>query len=197
VTYEASDYEDVDIRRGDKKDFVIHFASASPHKNTRRLMEMWSLIYPSKSNWPQLKLIGSMVAAREFLGCPGVTHIPFVESRELSVLMQEARAILFPSEIEGFGLPALEGYYHGTPVCYIRGTSVDEILLPFTAKGGFVLDDPESFKQALDDVLGMPVEDVLKVRDGLKAKFSRDNFVEAVAAALHDAGTVRTPGRIQ
>jgi hypothetical protein len=43
----------------------------------------------------------------------------------------------------------------------------------------------------------MPVEDVLKVRDGLKAKFSRDNFVEAVAAALHDAGTVRTPGRIQ
>ena len=141
-----------------------------------------------RPDWPQLKLIGPLNAVAEFLKCPGVSHIPCVENRELSVVMREARAILLPSEIEGFGLPALEGYYHGTPVCFVQGTSVEEILSPFTAKGAFVLDDPQSFKQALDDVLGMSFEEVVKVRDGLRARFSRDNFVEAVAAALYDAG---------
>jgi glycosyltransferase involved in cell wall biosynthesis len=188
VTYAASDYEDVDAPRNVKKDYIVHFASQAPHKNTRALMEAWSLLSKEKPNWPQLKLIGPRVAVEEFLKCPGVSHIPFVENNELSAIIRDARAILLPSEIEGFGLPALEGYYHGTPVCFVQGTSVEEILSPFTAKGGFMLDDPQSFKQALDDVLGMSFEDVLKIRDGLKAKFSKDNFVEAVATALYDVG---------
>ena len=53
-------------------------------------------------------------------------------------------------------------------------------------KGGFVLDDPESFKQALDDVLAMPFEEVLKVRNDLKAKFSKANCVEAAVSALQE-----------
>lgn len=186
VTYAASDYEDVDILQHAKKDYVLHFASVSPHKNTRRLMEVWSSMSKEKTGWPELKLIGSKAAVREFLQCPRVSHVPFVENHELGAVIREARAILIPSEIEGFGLPALEGYYHGTPVCFVRGTSVEEILSGFTAKGGFVMDAPESFKQALDDVLGMSFKEILNVRNGLKAKFSKDKFVEAVASALHD-----------
>jgi glycosyltransferase involved in cell wall biosynthesis len=159
------------------------------------LIEIWSLMSKERPNWPQLKLIGPVSAVEEFLKCPRVSLIPFVENHEVSAVIEQARAILLPSEIEGFGLPALEGYYHGTPVCFVRGTSVEEILSPFTAKGGFVLDDPQSFKQALDDVLGMSLEDVVKIRDGLRAKFSRDNFVEAVAAALYDAGNAKGMAR--
>jgi glycosyltransferase involved in cell wall biosynthesis len=186
VVYAASDYEDVDIRQDVKKDYVIHFASLAPHKNTRALLKIWSLLHKERPNWPQLKLIGPLDAVAEFLQCPGVTHVNFIEHNALSLMLAQARAILLPSQIEGFGLPALEGYYHGTPVCFVQGTSVEEILLPFTAKGAFVLDDPQSFKQALDDVLGMSRGDILKIKEGLRAKFSRDNFVEAVAAALHD-----------
>jgi glycosyltransferase involved in cell wall biosynthesis len=195
VTYAASDYEDVDIHPNAKKDYVLHFASLAPHKNTRRLMAIWSLISKERPHWPQLKLIGSKAAVGEFLQCPGVSHIPFVKDSELGAVIQDARAILIPSSIEGFGLPALEGYYHGTPVCFVRGTSVEEIVAPFTAKGGFVLDDPESFKQALDDVLGMSFEDILKIRNGLKAKFSKANFIEAVATALHDAKNTKGVAR--
>ena len=191
VTYAASEYEDVVLRSNAKKDYVLHFASKSPHKKTRRLMEIWSVMAPTRPDWPQLKLIGPMVAVREFLGSAGVTHVPFVDSKELSILMQEARAILIPSEIEGFGYPALEGYYHTTGVCYARGTSVEEMLIPFTPKGSFVLDDPQSFRQALDEVLGMSEQEVLKIKDGLKGKYSRVNFVNAVADALYDAGNVK------
>ncbi|MBF0504284.1 MAG: glycosyltransferase [Candidatus Omnitrophica bacterium] len=189
VTYAASDYEDVQIRQNVKKDYILHFASLSPHKNTKALMEVWSHVSQERPSWPQLKLIGSTSAVAEFLEYPGVSHIPFIENHEFSAIIEQARAILIPSAIEGFGLPALEGYYHGTPVCFLRGTSVEEILCPFTAKGGFLLDDPQSFKQALDQVLGMSFEEVVKIRDGLRAKFSKNNFVEAVAGALCDAGS--------
>ena len=184
VTYAASDYENFNISHVTKKDYVVHFASMSPHKQTRRLMEIWAQLAPGRPNWPQLKLIGSLNAVKEFLDLPGVSHLPFLENDQLSTVIQECRAILIPSSIEGFGLPALEGYYHGTPVCFVRGTSVEEIVSGFTSKGGFVLDDPGSFQQALDEVLGMPFEEVLQVRDALKKKFSKDNFVKAVAAAF-------------
>jgi len=187
VTYAASDYEDVEVRPNVKKDYVLHFASLAPHKKTRALMDMWSLISKEKSNWPPLKLIGSKAAVADFLKIPGVSHIPFVENNQLGAVIEGARVILIPSEIEGFGLPALEGYFHGTPVCFARGTSVEEIVSGFTTKGGFELNDPDSFKVALDDVLGMSFEEILKVRDGLKLKFSKANFVEAVATALYDA----------
>jgi len=186
VTYAASDYEEVDISQYVKKDYILHFASVSPHKKTQRLLEIWSLIYEQKKSWPQLKLIGSLTAVEKFLKIPGVSHIPSVDKNALSLLIGEARAILISSEIEGFGLPALEGYFHGTPVCFVRGTSVEEILMAETSKGGFVLNDPESFKKALEDVLGMTREEIAKIRDGLKEKFSKNRLVQAVASALHD-----------
>jgi len=184
VTYEASDYENVEIGQVTKKNYIIHFASLAPHKNTQRLMELWSLMTHKKSDWPELKLIGSKAAAENYLHYSGVSHLPYLEIEELSVVMKEARAVLLPSAIEGFGLPALEGYYHGTPVCFVRGTSVEEVLSGFTSKGGFSLEDPESFKLALDEVLGMTCEEVLGIRDGLRIKFSKNNFVAAVAAAF-------------
>jgi glycosyltransferase involved in cell wall biosynthesis len=187
VTYAASDYEDVEIDQNIKKDYVLHFASLAPHKNTRALMKMWSLAAKENSNWPQLKLIGSKAAVAEFLTIPGVSHIPSVKDHELGAVIGGARAILIPSAIEGFGLPALEGYYHGTPVCFVRGTSVEEIVSPFTTKGGFDVNDSASFKQALNDVLGMSFEEIHLIKDGIKNKFSKNNFVEAVATAWREA----------
>ncbi|MEI7997933.1 MAG: glycosyltransferase [Candidatus Omnitrophota bacterium] len=186
VTYAASDYEDFDISQGGKKDYIIHFASQAPHKNTQRLLDLWSLMSKERAVWPQLKLIGPSSSVEGFLKYPNVSHVSCAGREELSAVIQGARAVLIPSQIEGFGLPALEGYFHGTPVCFVRGTSVEELILPFTAKGGFELEDPDSFKHALDDVLAMSLGEVLKVRDAMRLKFSKNNFVEAVATALHD-----------
>ena len=53
--------------------------------------------------------------------------------------------LLLPSEIEGFGLPALEAYYLSTPVVYVRGTAVEEILGE-RSPGGFVLESADSVR---------------------------------------------------
>jgi alpha-1,3-rhamnosyl/mannosyltransferase len=85
---------------------------------------------------------------------------PFLEDASLRAAYLNAKALVLPSEIEGFGLPALEAYYLGTPVCFVRGTSVEEILSVATYKGGFTLDDAESLFRALDEVMAMGTEEI-------------------------------------
>jgi glycosyltransferase involved in cell wall biosynthesis len=99
---------------------------------------------------------------------------PFLEDSALQAAYLSARALILPSEIEGFGLPALEAYYLGTPVCYVKGTSVEEVLGVATGKGGFTLDSAESLFSALADVMRMSSEEVrecgLKLRETYAAE---------------------------
>ena len=78
---------------------------------------------------PELKLVGTLPS--EAAACvaddPGICSLPHQSEATLIDLVRRARALLLPSEIEGFGLPALEAYFLGTPVCY-AAESVAEIL---------------------------------------------------------------------
>jgi len=53
-----------------------------------------------------------------------ITYLPF---EQLIALMQGARALLFPSVFEGFGLPVLEAMALGTPVLTSNVTSLPEV----------------------------------------------------------------------
>ena len=53
-----------------------------------------------------------------------ITYLPF---EQLIALMQGARALLFPSVFEGFGLPVLEAMALGTPVMTSNLTSLPEV----------------------------------------------------------------------
>jgi glycosyltransferase involved in cell wall biosynthesis len=94
---------------------------------------------------------------------------PFLEDSALQAAYLGARALILPSEIEGFGLPALEAYYLGTPVCYVKNTSVEEVLGVATHKGAFSLSSRESLFAALEEVMAMTSEEVrdcgLKLRE--------------------------------
>ena len=45
-------------------------------------------------------------------------------------------------------------------MCYVEGTSVEEILSVATHKGGFNLQDPQSLFNALDEVMSMSADEV-------------------------------------
>ena len=51
-----------------------------------------------------------------------------VSDNELCLLYQNASAFIFPSQIEGFGLPPLEAMKYGCPVVASRSSSLPEIL---------------------------------------------------------------------
>src|SRR5262249_1979529 len=56
-----------------------------------------------------------------------VRHLGFVRREFLHVLLQRARALVFFSLFEGFGIPLLEAFHAGTPVVCSNTTSLPEV----------------------------------------------------------------------
>jgi glycosyltransferase involved in cell wall biosynthesis len=172
VTYEPCLYESLPQPvMTVKENYVIHLASCEPHKRTAHLIRWWHKAETENRDLPTLHLIGTVPpeVASLLTSARTIVKRPFLEDSALLDAYLKARALILPSEIEGFGLPALEAYYLGTPVCFVGKTSVEEILGVVTNKGRFSLEDPESLFSALDDVLRMSPEEVrtcgLKLRD--------------------------------
>lgn len=177
VTYEPCWYERSEQPCAPpKEDYVIHLASCEPHKRTAHLIRWWHEAEAQGRNLPMMHLIGSVPAevAPLLAGTRTIVKRPFLEDRELQAAYAAARALILPSEIEGFGLPALEAYYLGTPVCFVKGTSVEEILSVATGKGGFVLECAASFFAALDEVTRMGPEEVREYGLRLRATYAAD-----------------------
>jgi glycosyltransferase involved in cell wall biosynthesis len=172
---------------GNKRDVVVHLASVEPHKRTATLLRLWKQLTETRKDLPALQLIGNVSPSDRAFGetIPGFTVEGRLTSAELHDRLASARALLLPSEIEGFGLPALEAYAAGTPVVYVRGTAVEEILGETTA-GGFVLDDFESFGAAVGHLLELPLEWVEEQARRLRSKYSWQYTADATIAAYRE-----------
>jgi glycosyltransferase involved in cell wall biosynthesis len=68
----------------------------------------------------------------------GTRWLGEVDDDELARLYRGARALVYPSRYEGFGIPILEAMRAGTPVVTSRGGATEEV-----AGGAAVLVDPE------------------------------------------------------
>jgi hypothetical protein len=190
VTYESSDWERYTNRVFTKSDYVVHLTSTAPHKQTARLLELWHTLQTRGIDVPKLTLIGNLNAQAHTIyeRMQGVTLMPSLDHESLVTKVGEALALLFPSEIEGFGLPALEAYLVGTPVCYVSGTAVAEIVEMGGGEfGGFELDDPESFRCALQNVLAVDTATVLSIRSKLHSAFSSQAVCSKIAGHLYQA----------
>ncbi len=186
VTYEPCHYESTPQPVNPKKShFVIHLASIEPHKRTTHLVKWW-ISASEKRNLPTLQLIGAIPPEATMLiaNANCVISRPFLRDSELKATLMEAKALILPSEIEGFGLPAIEAFYLGTPVCHISGTSVEEILSVATDKGRFSLDDPDSLVRALDEVMSMTSDEIHKCGLILRGHYSAESVTEKMMQAF-------------
>ena len=178
-----------------KADYVLHLASREPHKRTTWLLQLWEK-WSTTSNgkhFPKLHVVGQLPdEMKEIVSrSSSIAHLPFLEDQALISQFIAAKALLFPSEIEGFGLPAIEAYYLGTPVCFVKGTSVEEVLGVATHVGGFVLDEPESFKHALEEVLRLPEFEIRCVGLALRQIYAASKVVDRMMEVfLQAAGRV-------
>ena len=108
------------------EEFIMYTGSAFPHKNLERLISSFCLL---KEHHPEIKLV--LVGKREYHSkqlekwasktqnaeCMNdVVFTGFIPDEELKWYYQNARAYVFPTLSEGFGLPSLEAMVHGCPV---------------------------------------------------------------------------------
>jgi hypothetical protein len=75
----------------------------------------------------------------------------------------------------------------------VKGTSVEEVLGVATHVGGFVLDEPESFKHALEEVLRLPEFEIRCVGLALRQIYAASKVVDRMMEVfLQAAGRVYT-----
>ena len=184
ITYPGGRWERPSAEPFAKGDAAVHLSSVQPHKRTDTLLEFWARLQAERETWPRLELIGGLLdAQREKLArLQHVEHTPHLPDGELERRLAAARVLLLPSEIEGFGLPALEAYYLGTPVLYVLGTAVEEVL-DTGCPGGFDLRSYESFRDALDDALGLGDDFVARKAAALRERFAWRRCRERTLAA--------------
>ena len=93
--------------------------------------------------------VGGLAQAVCFLG--------FVSADEFQVVLGAARAVVFPSLYEGFGMPVVEAMAVGCPVACSRGTSLTEI-----AADAALLFDPCSSDEIADAMIRLAIDDSLR-----------------------------------
>lgn len=112
--------------------------------------------------------------------------LPAVSGGELVTLFQGARALLQPSIIEGFGIPALEAMACGCPVLASDTPALVEVM------GGAGLHaaagDDQALAQAMTRLRATGVRDDLRQRGLLRARaFSWERTAEATLAVYREA----------
>jgi glycosyltransferase involved in cell wall biosynthesis len=97
------------------RDYILCVSTLHPHKNLDRLLRA----YAQTSGLPNLVITGLKgFAAREIekLAGPRVRITGWIPREELYELFRGARAFIYPSTFEGFGMPVLEAMAAGIPL---------------------------------------------------------------------------------
>jgi glycosyltransferase involved in cell wall biosynthesis len=186
VTYESSWWEIHRDQRWPKNETVVHLASAHPHKKTNHLLSMWQQLQAQSSELPRLQLIGRLddEGMKILAGLRNTELVAPLNDEALVTAIGQARAVIISSEIEGFGLPALEAYYVGTPACYVRGTSVEEVVTQAGQFGAFELDDATSLHNALTKTLDQSTATIDAISQELYQRFSNERFADRVISSF-------------
>jgi glycosyltransferase involved in cell wall biosynthesis len=151
---------------------VLVLGSRMPHKATRQTLALLDdfarqrtplrVVVTGLSAWPP-----DWGSPPRHLRTEWVGRIP---DGSLAARLRGARALVFLSELEGFGLPLLDAYAAETPVCYRNATSLKEVMRG--EPGGWNGEDAVGFEKALDETLALSADAVRGIRDRLLARYS-------------------------
>jgi glycosyltransferase involved in cell wall biosynthesis len=193
--------EDEQLPEGILEPYLLFVSTLEPRKNVVgilrafRLLREWgydgSLVLVGRWGWHTEAIRNELDTSpvRSW-----ILHLDAVDRPQLATLYRHADALLFPSWIEGFGLPLVEAMTCGTPVV-TSGTSA----MPEVAGPAAVYVDPASphgIASAVAALRSDPQHRARLIELGRKraAKFSWDRAAEATAAVLRQAAGLPTNG---
>lgn len=154
---EVTEAEAIRLRHGLPPAFLLQVGTIETRKNAHRTLEALAAL-PANRRLP-LVLVGRPTSylkqVRERARTLGVTDLLHVRDSvpfpDLPGLYAAARAVIYPSRFEGFGIPILEAVSVGVPVVTSTGSCFRE------AGGEAALyadpEDPEAIADALDRAL--------------------------------------------
>lgn len=135
VTYEAADVfiDKLEPFTHPFKQFIMYVGQQSDYKNIRRLGDAHQKLLQKHPDLG-LILVGKKTAAHKKneayfneKGYKNILFTDFIPDEQRDWLFTECAAYVFPSLMEGFGLPALEAMGYGAPVASSSATCLPEV----------------------------------------------------------------------
>jgi glycosyltransferase involved in cell wall biosynthesis len=117
-------------------DYLLYLGTLEPRKNIIRLIGAYAQLKNNTQDIPKLVLAGRkgwmydsiFEIVKELQLEEDVIFTGYIEASETPILMKGAKAFLFPSIYEGFGMPPLEAMACGTPVLVSNVASLPEVV---------------------------------------------------------------------
>lgn len=130
---EPSEYRRIREQHRLPEEFFLFVGTLEPRKNLSRIIAAWSKIADSAPDLVIAGRVGWKVSSNALASCPsnlaGRIHcIGHVAQPDLAALYSAATALIWPSLMEGFGLPPLEAMACGVPVLTSNQSSLPEVV---------------------------------------------------------------------
>jgi glycosyltransferase involved in cell wall biosynthesis len=162
ATYEAADVFDGEIKAYEQpfNEFILYVGQQSDYKNIKRLGDAHQKLLEKH---PDLGLIlvgnknASALKTEAYFKEKGYRNIlftGFVSDDQLAWLFKHCQTYVFPSLMEGFGLPGLEAMAYGAPVASSNATCLPEVY--GEAAQYFNPTDSNDIVRAIDAILANP-----------------------------------------
>lgn len=137
--------------------YMLHVGGTSPHKNTERCIQAFLQATIGDMQLVVLGLGNDSAIAQKY-SSDKVYFPGWVSDTEMAGYFSNSSALLFPSIIEGYGLPIIEAFNLGVPVITSDLDPMREI-----AGGGALLVDPYSI-QSMTNAICQILEDYSTVQ---------------------------------
>lgn len=161
----------------DRDNTIGYLGSLNPRKRVGRLLEEWEQAREQENMQDfNLKIGGwggskSQELKDKYHGEKNVEFLGRVPEEDIVAYYNSMKALFFPTEYEGFGLPILEALACGTPVFVYEDAEITPEVKELCYK-------VESVEEAEEIIADINEEEMKKKSEKIKKKFSWDKTLE-------------------
>ena len=170
------------------EDYIMYVGQQSQYKNIRFLQEVHSILLQKNPNL-QLVLVGKLdgpglenKAYFESINAKNIIYTGYTDDDQLNWLYANTKAYIFPSLMEGFGLPGLEAMLQGAVVASSSATCLPEVY-----GDAAVYFDPTNVLDAVKTIEQLLTDDTLRTSLKKKSAIQLQKYSwEKTARATHE-----------